>query len=449
MKDYTKSEVLTKEFNELFPAGHSNLNMSMEATQHRLFIDHTEGAHVFDVDGNEYIEYNGAMGPTFLGHQNKEFIESIKEFLDEHATVYGSSLLYTEDDIKLAKKIVKYVPCAEQVKFCLSGSEAVQMAIRIARAYTGRNHIIRFGNHYHGWLDNVVNSVVKEDVITSDNPVAGEMPITDAHYCEGMSPWQQEESFVLPWNDFEALEAIVERYHEDIALIHFEAVVCNSFCLSPKPGFIEKIRELCDKYDIVMSTDEVITGFRTGLGGIQAYLGITPDICTMGKAMSGGYPFSCVAGKKKVMSVLKDKHILTAGTFNGYALGVRACLRNIELLEKDDGEIYKRVYAIQDRLMKGYEEIGKKYGVDLKITSAPGVFFVLFGAKGGISKAYTFDDLDGLDKTFTTEFRKKMQEEGILTMANMRTYISGSHTMEDAEFTLKAADKVLKEMASK
>lgn len=443
MKDYTNSEKLTQEFNALFPAGHSNLNMSLEATEHRLFVDHVEKAHVFDVDGNEYIEYNGAMGPTFLGHGNQALIESMKEFLDKHATVYGSSLLYTDEDIQLAKKIVEHVPCAEQVKFCLSGSEAVQMAIRIARAYTGKQHVIRFGMHYHGWLDNVVNSVVKEDVMTTDNPTAGEMPVTDAHYCEGMSKWQQEECYVLPWNDFEALEHVVKEHHEDIAMIHFEAMICNTLCLSAKPGFIEKIRELCDTYNIVMSIDEVITGWRFGLGGIQKYLGITPDICTMAKAISGGFPFSCVAGKKKIMSTLKEKKILTAGTFNGYAFGVHACLKNIELLEENDGEVYKRVEKVQKRLMEGYVELGDKYKLDLRITHGPGIFFVLFGAKGGIQPAYTMEDLEGLDREFTAKFRKAIQEEGILTMPNMRTYVSGSHTMEDAEITLAAADRAL------
>ncbi len=443
MKDYTNSEKLTKEFNELFPAGHSNLNMSLEATEHRLFVDHVEKAHVFDVDGNEYIEYNGAMGPAFLGHGNQALIESMKAFLDQHATVYGSSLLYTEEDIQLAKKIVEHVPCAEQVKFCLSGSEAVQMAIRIARAYTGRQHVVRFGMHYHGWLDNVVNSVVKEDVMITDNPVAGEMPETDAHYCEGMSKWQQEECYVLPWNDFEALEHVVKEHHEDIAMIHFEAMICNTLCLSAKPGFIEKIRELCDTYNIVMSIDEVITGWRFGLGGIQKYLGITPDICTMAKAISGGYPFSCVAGKKKIMSTLKEKKILTAGTFNGYAFGVHASLKNIELLEENDGEIYKQVAKVQKRLMEGYVELGNKYKLDLRITHGPGIFFVLFGAKGGIQPAYTLDDLEGLDRDFTAKFRKAIQEEGILTMPNMRTYVSGAHTMKDAEITLAAADRAL------
>ncbi len=446
MKDYTNSEELTKQFNELFPAGHSNLNMSLEATEHRLFIDHVEKAHVFDVDGNEYIEYNGAMGPMFLGHKNEEFMESVKTFLDKHATVYGSSLLYTEEDIKLAQKIVEHVPCAEQVKFCLSGSEAVQMAIRIARAYTGRNRIIRFGMHYHGWLDNVINSVVKEDVATAETPTAGEMLKTDTHYCEGMSPWQQEESFVLPWNDFEVLESVIEKHHNEIAMMHFEAIICNTLCLSPKPGFLEKIRELCDKYDIVMSMDEVITGWRLGLGGAQGYLGVVPDICTMAKAIAGGYPFSCIAGKKKYMSTLKNKQILTAGTFNGYALGVHASLKNIELLEANAGAVYKQVEAVQNRLMTGYVELAEKYGIDLRITYAPGIFFVLFGAKGGITPAYTMDNLEGINRPFINQFRKEMQEEGVLTMPNMRTYISGSHTIEDAEFTLKVADKALARM---
>lgn len=434
---------LTKEFNEFYPGGHSNLNISWQFNTHKIFIDSCYGPHLHSIDGKEYLEYSGAMGPSLLGHRNPELYKSIREFLDRQSTSYGANSLFTTEDIELAKAIKRNVPCAEQLKFCITGSEAVQMAIRIARAYTGKSRILRFDSHYHGWLDNILYDVAKDDYTNGDPTARDDLPPTYGHYTDGKSPWSKDECLVIQYNDFEALDYIMNRYHDELAIVHFEGLSCNNFCWYPKPGFLEKIREYCDKYNIVMSMDEVITGWRVGLGGAQGLLGVTPDICTMGKALCGGLPFSAVAGNKKGMSVFNDKTVLGAGTFNGYALGVNTALTSIRILERNDGEVYKNMAAVQEKLQSGFLELAEKHGLKLRICGAPNVFFLMFGLEGGVKPVYGREDMEGLDYKFLDAFRTELLKRGILTLSSLRMYLSAMHTMDDAEHTLAVADEAM------
>jgi glutamate-1-semialdehyde 2,1-aminomutase len=437
-----KSQALSDRFNEYYPGGHSNFRVPMAVTEHRLFIERAQGSHLWDVDGNEYIEFNGAMGPSFLGHRHPQWIADLKDVLDTSSTSFGSNLLFSSDDVKVAELLTKYVPCIEQIKFCVTGSEAVQLAIRIGRAYTGKTRIVRFEKHYHGWLDNVFGGQVNPDASVMPNPYQMENTKAAEDTCrsEGKSPWAKEETLLIPWNDFDRLEETFKRYHDEIAMIHFEQIVCNCFNLYPKPGFIEKIRELCDKYNVVMSVDEVITGFRLGLGGAQAYLGTDADICTMGKALAGGLPVSLVGGKKRFMELLKDARVLGPGTFNGYGLGQRAVLSCLRILGENDGAVYARVAEVQNCIMNGLVALADKFGIPLTITHAPGVFCTLFGIPGGIRKLYTKSETAGYNGEMTNKFQTLMQEEGIFLLLGSRWYMNISHTMEDAKKALAGAE---------
>lgn len=448
MSKYEKSMALTKEFNKYYPGGHSNLRFTtMDVGKFKLFIDHSKGSHMWDVDGNEYVEFNSGLGPTFLGNCDEEYVEALIENLKKNATVLSSGAFYSEDDIKVAKKLTEYIPCAEQLKFETTGSEAVQMAIRIARAYTGKTKIVRFVEHYHGWFDNVLGGQIKP----KDN---NEYELfydfkNDDHLTMGFAPYMKEQLIVLPWNDFDALKTAFEKYHDDIAIIHFEAIVCNCFTMYPKPGFLELIRELCDQYNVVMSMDEVITGFRTGLGGAQKFLGITPDICTMAKAISGGLPTSLVAGKKKIMSYcFDDRKVIAPGTFNGWSLSMCGILATIEALEKDNGARYKNMLQLQEKLTVGVMELAEKYQMDLRITECPGVVNFLFGVKGGRTPVYTMDELVDLDMDLLEKIKRKLLDEGVSMIIGLRFYMTLAHTEEDIDFTLGKFDKVLKEVAS-
>lgn len=448
MLNLEKSKVLSEKFDALYPGGHSRFREPIDATPHKVFISRAKGSRVWDVDGNEYVQFNDAFGPIILGHAQEEWADSLCDVLKNSAAIVGSNCLFGEDDIKFAEAMVRNVPCAEQVKMQVSGSEAVQMAIRMARAYTGKSIVIRFSDHYHGWFDNVLGGLVNDDENAAPyQKVVDE--IHDEHFTPGRFPGCVKETFVLPWNDFEKLEETFEKYHDDIAMIHFEAMVCNTLGLYPKPGFLEKIRELCNKYNVVMSIDEVITGYRIGLSGAQGYFGVTPDISTFAKAIGNGVPISCVVGKREIFETTFNEGLKGPGTFNGYALGMRAGAVTLSLLEKNDGEGYKKRQIVQDKITNGLVEIAERYGVPLVINEAPGVFFTIFGMSGGKKKVYTVQEAidGGWNPQMFIEFRKHMQEEGIIMLPGERWYMDISHTMSDADWVLRAADKSMAQLS--
>lgn len=444
MLNQSKSAALTTKFNEYFPGGHSNFRCRLDAGTTKLFVTKAEGSRIWDVDGNEYIEYNGAMGPLLLGHRHPEYIKSLKDYLDMEATVYGTNLLYSENDLELAELLIKHIPCAEEVKFCTSGTEAVQLLFRVARAYTGKKRILRFAEMYHGWLDNVLDNVARDTINISEVPLAANTPEDSVMYSIGKSPWSREESIVLNYNDCRAVDDVVEAFHNEIALIFVEPMASDAYCMHPAKGFLERVRELCDQYNIVMGFDEVITGFRLGLGGAQEYLGIIPDICSLGKAISGGIPFSAIVGKKKIMDIFRTEAVLGAGTYNGYGLGVKACITAIKLYEKNDGEISRNIRKVQDKLIDGMLEIAVRNNVPLTITEAPGVFYTIFGIKGGRIKPTDLSIVSKLDRKWFDQFRYNLMHEGVVIMANCRWFIGGAHTIDDAERTLGAFENAIK-----
>ncbi|MBW2617253.1 MAG: aminotransferase class III-fold pyridoxal phosphate-dependent enzyme [Deltaproteobacteria bacterium] len=442
-----KNKELTEKFNKYYPGGHTNFRIPLKATKGRVFIVRAEGSHMWDVDGNEYIDYQGALGPSILGHRHPEYTQALKDLLDTTSICIGSGAVFSPDDVEVAERFVKYVPCAEEIKLSITGTEAVQMAIRLARAYTGRPYFIRFGGHYHGWVDNILGGLPNTN--PEGKPFAVQDPTSspweDWAFTTGKAPSANQESFLLPWNDLDALETTLKKYGEEIALIHFEALVCNHFCQLPRPGYLERIRELCTEYGIVMSIDEVITGFRLGLSGAQGHFGVTPDIATFGKAMSAGMPSSAVVGKAEIMELLREtgeNKVLGPGTFNGYPLGTRATLANMKILEKDDGAVYTEMNRVQKRLMDGLEESAERHGIPMCIQGDTGVFFTIFGVEKG-TVVYTDEDMADLDIPMLLKFWEAMKQEGFAILTGGRWYMTIVHTDEDIDRTLESADKVM------
>jgi glutamate-1-semialdehyde 2,1-aminomutase len=437
-----RSDELTPIFNSLYPGGHTNFRTYVETD--KTFSNRSEGSHIWDIDGNEYIEYTGAMGPSLIGHRNPEYVAALKDLLDNQGPILGSAQVFSPDDIEVANKLIQHVPCAEAIKFSLSGSEAVQMAIRIARAYTGRKYFVRFTKNYHGWFDNVLGGQCRYTPGSISHPYIdpNATPASDPYFTKGRSDWATEEVILLPYNDFEALETTIEKYWEDIAMIHLEPIICNSFCFRAKPGYLEKIRELCTKYGIVMSFDEVITGFRVGLNCGQGVVGVTPDITTLGKAFAGGLPMAAVVGKAEVMNVMLDRKVLGPGTFNGYPLGMRATLATLKILERDKGAVYRSMDRVQKRLMDGLKEIAKKHNLPMNIQSATGVFYWIFGFETE-GYLHTDEDIKDFDADLQLKFWGEMQNEGIFIMRGGRMYMNIAHSDEDVDKTLYAADKAM------
>ena len=250
---------------------------------------------------------------------------------------------------------------------------------------------------------------------------------------------------MLPWNDIDALEETFRKFGEEIALVLMEAIPTNHFCMMPKLGFLEKIRALCDEHGVVLCFDEVITGFRLGLGGVQELVGVTPDIATYGKALAGGLPFSGVMGKASILDQLRDGTVLSPGTFNGYPMGMRAVLTTLNILERDNGAVYAEMDRIQNRIKEGITEIGNRRGIPLRVQGVRGVFYVLFGLDGD-TEVYTEEDLAQVNFGQLIDFWRTMQEEGILMFMAGRWFMSIVHTDADVDQTLEAADRCMADL---
>jgi len=439
MKTYVKSLELYERGNKVMPGPHSNLRTPLSAKPN--FIVKGKGARLWDVDGNEYIDFMISAGPGIFGHGNEEYIQALKNQLD---TLYYliSGAAQTPMEVELAEKIVKHVPCAEKVRFCLSGTEAVQLTIRLARAYTKRRYFIRFEGHYHGWLDNVLGGVVNEG--TTDKPYAVESE-QDSLQTEGRAPDAFKQSFLLPWNDIGVLETVLERYGEEVSMVIMEPILCNTGCCPPRPNYLNRVRELCTKYGVVLCFDEVLTGFRVSLNCAQGLFGVTPDITTLGKALAGGVPMGAVAGKKEIMDLLLNKRVTGAGTFNGYPFGVASSLASLRILEKEDGAYYKRIDKLQGRLMGGLKEISRKYGIPTLIQGPRGIFIFQFIDK---EVAYSVREFKEADVEKQNKFRTLLAEEGVLMMWGGRWYVSGGLVEADIDKALECADRVMRRLQS-
>ena len=439
--DCPKSRAMTEEFLDYFPVAHSNMRIKVSAQNYRMFIDHGEGSRLYDIDGNEYIDYCISYGPAALGSKHEELSKALIDLIETRPT---ASFFFSDDDVKLGELIRKYVPCADKIKMQMTGTEAVQTAIRIARAYTGKPMILKFAECFHGWIDNVFGGGY--DPSPSGLPLMS-LREDDHSYCPGLSKIATQETLVIPFNDFDILEETFKNYGHMIAICHFEAVPINHFSLQPKPGFLEKIRELCTKYNVVMSMDEVLTGFRVGPGGAQGLFGVKPDIATFGKMFAGGVASAFVCGVEEVMRVLPEKNVLSAGTFNGWPLAQRAAATTIDILTRNDGEAYRNMYEKQEKSMDGLVCLADKYGLKLRITENPGCFYTIFGVEGGRTPIYLDDDIKDMDDDQNNTFRKLMENNGVLILPANRWLMSFVVTDEDVQWTLEAAEDVMKQMA--
>jgi len=433
MRSMRGSDRLGERAQALMPGQHSNL------PGYELFgplwIDRGDKAHVWDVDGNEYIDYICGMGAGSLGYGVDEVLDQIRDQL--YTLQYLDTARRHPAEIELAERIIRHVPSAEKVRYLLSGTEAVQLAIRLARAYTGRNLFIRFDGHYHGWMDNVYGGGVDPAPAGPPHALYGEH---DLFTSEGLDPDSAKQSFKLRWNDLDVLERTLERYGDQVAMVMMEAINANGGCCYPRPGYLERVRELCDAYGIVLCFDEIITGFRGSMGGAQGLLGVTPDLTTLGKAIAGGAPFAAVCGSAAIMDLCQQRRVISAGTFNGYPLGVVASLATMRYLESDDGAYFRRVADVQVPLVAGLREIATRHGRPMLIQDCPGV--VMF-YPAAIDRAWSIDDWYGIaDHAMGDRIRRAMADDGILTMFRGRWYVSGALTGADVERTLEVVDRV-------
>ena len=437
MLDMKKSVELSQEALEVMPGPHSNLP-GYELFK-PIYLERGSGAHLIDVDGNDFLDYMAGLGAGILGYGNTEYLDAIKRQLD--SMYFLDAARRNPLEIELAKKIIQHVPCAEKVRYLLSGTEAVQLVIRLARAYTGRNLFIRFDGHYHGWLDNVLGGSVPANL--EERPFAVENP-NDIFTSKGRDPLALQQSFKIPWNEIAILEQVLKKYGEEIALIIMEPINCNGGNCAPKPGYLERVRELCNQYGIVLCFDEIITGFRLSLNCAQGLTGVTPDLCTLGKGVAGGIPISIIAGKAEIMDLCTKRIVVGAGTFNGYPLGVAAALATIKILERNNGAFYKERAIIQKRLTSGLVDIAHHYEYPMLMQDVLGVLFFQFIDKEVVWNMGEW--IKEADSVMQEKFRQELFDEGILILFRGRWFMSGGLTEKDVDKTLEIVDRVFKKL---
>lgn len=427
-----KSAELYKKAKKFSPKGvHSG---ARAFSPYPIFVERASGSKIYDVDGNKYIDYQMSYGPNILGHNPPEVVEAVKKQLDE-ATMTGAPF---PRDVDLAEKVTKLVPCAETVRFCNSGGEAVSHAVRIARGYTKRDKIIKVEGGYHGCMELMASTQPKIDEAgPADNPAT-------VPNCPGIPKGVLENIVVVPYNDANAVERIVKKHGKEIAAMHLEPILGNVGVIMPERGYLKALREITEENNILLIFDEVITGFRVDLGGAQKLYGIAPDMFTFGKAVAGGFPIAGLGGKREVMEgAIVKEGVMVSGTYNANPLVVSAALANLAVLEKNNGQVLKDITENGRKLMLGIEETIKANGID-GIVQGPGSFFHIFFTK--MKKIVNYREAATLD---ATKYRKMWQgliEKGIYFPQSEWEdwFMSAAHTKEDIDKTLEAVEAVLK-----
>lgn len=403
-----------------------------------LFVDRAEGATVTGVDGREYIDFLLALGPLIHGHRPPRLRSAVMAALDRYGSMVG---LNTELEAQAAEVVVSALPSAELVRFSNSGTEAVMMAYRIARAVTGRPIVVRFEGHYHGWSDIAHWSVKPSE--SDAGPADAPRPVAAAR---GIPKIVAEVTIVLPWNNEAALEKVMTERGDEIAAVITEPLMANVGCVEPKPGFLARIRELTLKNGSLLIFDEAVTGFRLSLGGAQQLYGVNPDLTVLAKAMGGGYAVSAVAGTRAAMEIVARQELPYLGTYNTNPLCMAAVIETVKWLR--EAGVYTRLDELGRRLSSGLRDEFKAAGLPAVVRGPGTVFQVWFTDK----PAFTYRDAIAQGKpSFFRLFHEAMLARGVLFHPDQyeHFFVSTAHTFAMVDRTLEAAKAAIGEIAQR
>jgi glutamate-1-semialdehyde 2,1-aminomutase len=400
-----------------------------------LFFKEGWGCRLKDVDENVYIDYALGWGPNILGYRHPGIVDAMKKVVEGPHT-YGAQ---HQLEYRVAERLQSIVPCAQRVAFTSSGSEAVQLALRLARAFTRREKILKFEGHYHGWMDSTLLSykpaLQEAGPFSSPNAVLG---------SRGQVRNAAENVRVVPWNQVDLAQQALEREGSSIAAVILEPVLCNGGCLLPLPGYLQSLKNLCEKHGALLIFDEIITGFRLALRGAQSHYAVTPDLATFGKAIGGGLPLSLVAGRQEVMELMFGGGVVFGGTFNGNPVSLAAAEATLEVLSQNNGAPLVQANQAGQALMDGITELGHRHGLPLLTTGFGTAFAIHF-----TNRTQLIDYRDTLDdnRELLVRFLLEALAEGIHLLPDGRFYTSIVHSGEDIVQTLNAFDRALKRLA--
>jgi glutamate-1-semialdehyde 2,1-aminomutase len=362
-----RSKELFEQASKVMPHG-VNSNFRYWGVENTLSVQRGEGAYIWDVDGKRYIDYRLGFGPIILGHGYPAVVERVQEAIKD-GTVFAMT---TPLEVKVAERLCRMCHL-DKVRLTNTGTEATMHALRIARAHTNREKYIKFEGQYHGMADYFMFSTAS----SHKSSLGSRLSPTPSPTTSGIPRVLHDLVIVLPYNDIEMLEKTVEAKWWDIAAIFVEPIMGNSAGILPKPGFLEKMRELCDKYSIGLVMDEVKTGFRVANGGAQEYFGIQADIVTYAKAMANGYPIAAIGGKEAWMMTIQPGSVAHGGTYSGNFVGTAAADVVLDLLETKP--ILKEVFKNGQKLMDGISDILTEASIPHKVTGVPSMFSFILG----------------------------------------------------------------------
>jgi glutamate-1-semialdehyde 2,1-aminomutase len=427
MRNYEKSKQAFKEAQGLMPGGvNSPVRAFKSVAMDPIFMERGKGSKIYDIDGNEYIDYVLSWGPLILGHTNDEVVESIKK-VTESGTSFGAPTLIENE---LAKLVIDRVPSIEVIRMVSSGTEATMSALRLARGFTGRNKILKFEGCYHGHGDSLLIKA-GSGVATLGLPDSPGVP-------EGIA----KNTITVPYNDLESVKYAFEQFGDDIAGVIVEPVAGNMGVVPPLPGFLENLRAITTQYGSLLIFDEVMTGFRVDYGCAQGYFGVTPDITCLGKVIGGGLPVGAYGGRADIMKqIAPSGPIYQAGTLSGNPLAMTAGYATLKQLTPDS---YKEFGRKADILEEGLTAAAKKHDIPITFNRAGSMIGFFFTNE----KVTNFETAKTSNLDFFSKFYREMANEGVFLPPSQfeGLFLSTAHTDEDLNKTIDAAEKAFSKL---
>ena len=418
-----RSSTLFNEAKNYIPGG---VNSPVRAFQgvggEPIYFERGEGAYLYDVDGNAYIDYVGSWGPMILGHSNPFIVDAVRAELDK-GLGFGAP---TEIETSLAKKICQLMPSIELVRMVSSGTEATMSAIRLARGYTKRDKIVKFEGCYHGHSDSLLVKA-GSGALTLGVPTSPGVPSDLAKH-----------TLTLEYNNLDSVKALFSKMGEEVGCIIVEPVAGNMNCILPKEEFLQGLRKLCDDYGSVLIFDEVMTGFRVALGGAQAYYQVKPDLTTLGKVIGGGLPVAAFGGQREIMNQIAPLGpIYQAGTLSGNPLSMASGLAMLSILEADDS-FYQNLSDSTEYLVNGIVSAASTSNVSMTSNSVGGMFGLFFSS---VEKVTNFSQVSNCDIELFKKFYKSMIKQGVYLAPSAYEcgFLSAAHGKNELDQTINAA----------
>lgn len=423
-----KSKEIYEKAKKSIPGGVNSPVRAFQSVEkeYPIFIKSANGSKLYDEDENEYLDMIGSWGPMILGHNYPEVLKTVKQEI-EKGTSFG---LPTKKEVELAQLVKECYPVIEKIRLTTSGTEATMSAVRLARAYTGKNKILKFEGCYHGHSDSLM---VK----------AGSGLLTFEHQdSNGITDGVMKDTLTLPFGDFEKVEQLIQN-EKDLACVIIEPIPANMGLIETDKKFLEQLREITKKENIVLIFDEVISGFRVSLGGASEYFGINPDLITLGKIIGGGYPVGAFGGKQEIMDLISPVgNVYHAGTLSGNPVSVAAGIKTISIL-KENPEIYKNINEKTEKLVKNIEKLINKYEIEATVNCIGSLFTIFFSK----NKVKNLDDAIKTDDKMYVKYFTTMLENGIIVPPSKYEahFISYIHNDKELKKYLDVLEKLFKQ----